>query len=344
MNMPSRRDWLKTAAATVKTAAKPPYIPKVALLDTQMGSENSGDQIIMEACGQVMAEVLSPDATPAHVATHYYSPELESLGGSIPILCGTNILYTHMGDQRQWALPHRLRSLRNVCLLGVGMNNQDLDDPVDAYSRLFYKAVLHPSLYHSVRNSTTKQKLEEAGVRNVLNTACPTMWTLTPEHLATIPRKKASTVLTSVTDYCADATSDLLMIETLKQEYEHVVIWVQGSHDIDFCLDPIINKGDYQLIGPSIDELNAFLADPDVDYVGTRLHAGIRSLNLGHRSLIVNVDNRARSIARDTGLPVIERSELAGDKLVRWINGSDATELSLPWEEINLWKSQWSRR
>ena len=45
------------------------------LLDTAMGSENSGDHVIMDACGCIADQIFG-GALP-HVATHYYSKELE---------------------------------------------------------------------------------------------------------------------------------------------------------------------------------------------------------------------------------------------------------------------------
>jgi hypothetical protein len=43
----------------------------------------------------------------------------------------------------------------------------------------------------------------------------------------------------------------------------------------------------------------------DVDFVGARLHGGIRALQRGRRTLTIALDNRAREIAGDTGMPVV---------------------------------------
>ena len=47
-----------------------------------------------------------------------------------------------------------------------------------------------------------------------------------------------------------------------------------------------------------------------MDFVGTRLHGGIRALQKGHRTLIIGIDNRAIEINRDTGLPVLNSEEM----------------------------------
>ena len=77
----------------------------------------------------------------------------------------------------------------------------------------------------------------------------------------------------------------------------------------------------------------------DVDYVGTRLHAGIRALSKGHRTIVISIDNRAKNIGKDTGLPTIEREDievLLQDK----INSEFATNIHMPINNIKQWKKQ----
>ena len=311
------------------------------LLDTAMGSDNSGDHVIMDACGDIASELFSGEV--AHVATHYYSEELELLPPrSVKLLCGTNILYTHMADQKQWALARKLRNNLNVCLFGVGMSDIGVDDHMDDYTRRFYQTVLSRDCLHSVRDGLTKRRLQEAGIDNVVNTACPTMWSLTPQRQAEISTTRSDTVVTSITDYCFDPMLDARMLETLKGLYKNVLVWVQGSHDIDWCLDKITDLSEFRLIGPNIEDLNKAISTEDFDYIGTRLHAGIRCLNGLHRSLIVSIDNRARQIGKDTGLPVVERHEGFEKEIAAWVESPTKTEIELPWREINRWKAQFS--
>lgn len=244
-----------------------------------------------------------------------------------------------MESQRQWALP-RSHELRDVVLLGVGMSDIGIGNQIDDYSRRFYERTLSRRFYHSVRDEMTRRRLESIGITNVLNTACPTMWTLTPEVQRRIPARKAREVLTSITDYCFDPALDRAMLDVLGAQYEKVIIWVQGSHDIDWCLSNIVDLGGYELIGPSLGDLDRVLQTRDVDYVGTRLHAGIRCLNNGVRTLVVAVDNRARQIGADTGLPVIERQEIASGLLEGWINNPSPSRIQVPFERIERWKGQ----
>ena len=54
------------------------------LLDTAMGSENSGDHVIMDACGCIADQIFG-GALP-HVATHYYFQDFSPLAAQRPAL------------------------------------------------------------------------------------------------------------------------------------------------------------------------------------------------------------------------------------------------------------------
>ena len=89
---------LKASAASRRHDEKSDGVKqeRYLLLDTAMGSENSGDHVIMDACGCIADQIFGGELP--HVATHYYSKELEMYPEHVKLLCGTNILYTHMAD------------------------------------------------------------------------------------------------------------------------------------------------------------------------------------------------------------------------------------------------------
>lgn len=58
------------------------------------------------------------------------------------------------------------------------------------------------------------------------------------------------------------------------------------------------------------------------------------------RSIIIIVDNRARSIKRDNNIVAIERNEL--DKLENIINSEFETNVILNQKGIDLWKNQFT--
>ena len=80
------------------------------------------------------------------------------------------------------------------------MSDIGVDDAIDAYTKKFYKTLLSDEYLHSVRDEMTKKRLNSIGIENVLNTACPTMWSLTPSRQLEISSKRSKNVVTSITD------------------------------------------------------------------------------------------------------------------------------------------------
>src|SRR5699024_1450593 len=152
------------------------------------------------------------------------------------------------------------------------------------------------------------QKLKSIGIDNVVNTGCPTLWNLTADHCNEIPTNKSKVVVATITDYMQDTERDSFMLNTLKKQYESVFIWLQGSNDFNYfnSFDNDIKEG-IQIIPANLSLYNNFLDTHDCDFVGTRLHAGIRAMQKKKRTIILSVDNRAREMGRDFNLNVLDR-------------------------------------
>lgn len=308
------------------------------ILDTAINSDNCGDQIIMEACIRQLSDELDVTSM-EHVPTHRFPTDSERIllcNSRMKILCGTNILSGHMGSYGLWKLGTDIAPYRNTILMGVGFDSASSE--FDNYTKQLLHTILSKEGIHSVRDSFSEKKLRDMGIHNVLNTGCPTMWGLTPEHCATIPTQKAAHVICTLTDYCRDAENDRAMMDILIKNYQSVYFWLQGQDDFEY-IHFLGYENKVKLIKPSLTAFDAVLDQTDLDYVGTRLHAGIRALNKGHRSLIISIDNRADSIHKDTQLPVIQREKISY-MLERKIDEELYTRIILPWEKINLWMKQ----
>ena len=153
-----------------------------------------------------------------------------------------------------------------------------------------------------------------------------------------IPRKKADSVVTTLTDYNKSKEFDFFLLDTLIKEYRNVFIWIQGDKDFSY-LESYQNFSTLKIISHSLKAYDDFLRSTDCDYVGTRLHAGIHALNNKKRSIIIAVDDRAVKIANDTNLPVIRREEIK-TKLTSFIERDFATEIRIPIDSIKKWKAQ----
>ena len=256
-NKYSYEQKLKALKNSKSLFKKKPDMAKIALLDTSIGSDNAGDDIIMSYCGAVCGELFSGKDI-IHIPTHIYDEKIETIEDRVKILCGTNLIYKRMEDSRQMVLPYNLKSLKNTCLLGIGMQQLGIESEPSQFTVDLLKMMLDNKFIHSVRDAQTEDFLKSIGIKNVINTSCPTMWGLTREHCEKVPALKSDTVLTTVTDYAPDAEADAFMLNTLLEEYENVYLWVQGQCDYLY-LQKIINCRRLKLIPPVLDELDLFL-------------------------------------------------------------------------------------
>ncbi len=310
---------------------------RITLLDTATASTNLGDQIIMEAVRREI-DVLCADAYQYSIVSHeWMGRRSRSLlaRADLAIVGGSNLLTSRMWFNPLWKVsPLQAFRRGETVLMGVGWYQDQ--SPADFYSRWMLRRILSRKLLHSVRDSQAERMLTAAGVPNVLNTGCPTVWTLSPEHCAALPRRKAASVVTTLNTYIRHPEADRLLLRTLKQHYARVFFWTQTWEDHGYArqLDP-----DMVFIEPSLASFDRLLRDePDLDYVGNRLHAGIRALQKGHRAVIVEIDNRARAMSSDLGLPTVARTD--ADRLTWLITEPFETRFTLPTDRIERWRAQ----
>ena len=299
------------------------------LLDTSMESDNCGDGIIMENCLLQLSGCIDISDF-VHIPTH----QAPAKASSAKILCGTNLLSGHMRTYGLWKLGSEVAPYRNTILMGVGFDSKDAT--FDRYTKRLMHTILRKDGFHSVRDSFSERKLRSMGIQNVVNTGCPTMWNLTLEHCTTIPTVKASNVVCTVTDYSKDTQNDKFMLDILLESYNKVYLWLQGREDLAY-IHELGYENKLILIDSTLEAYDAVLKQADLDYVGTRLHAGIRALSKGHRSLIISIDNRAECISVDTGLPILRREDIQIALRDR-LNSQIKTEIRLPWKNIQMFK------
>lgn len=312
---------------------------KITLFDTAVCTDNLGDFIIMDAVRDHINEVF-PDAMVLHTATHekISRPTYSIVKNSdLSFVGGTNLISSNMNSYNQWKI-NLVDSLflNDIILMGVGWWQYQKD--ANFYTRYLLKSVLNNEMLHSVRDSYTENMLKKSGFNNVINTSCATMWRLDEEHCLGIPKGKAEKVVATLTDYNKDLKNDLALIQLLSRSYSEVFIWPQGSGDMDY-IESLGVKNMATVLPPNLEAYNAILeAEESIDFVGTRLHAGIRAMQKQRRTIILGIDNRAFEKARDFNITVCPRDDL--QKIESLIKSNFSTQINLPTENINRWKSQ----
>ncbi|MCC0059245.1 MAG: polysaccharide pyruvyl transferase family protein [Hyphomicrobiaceae bacterium] len=310
---------------------------QILLFDTAVSSRNLGDQIIMESIRSLL-RLIFPKCSFVNVPTHEYTgtEALKLMEKSeYKFVCGTNLLASHVDDYKQWKLQGLdAFLLSDLILLGVGWwQYQQEPNP---YSRLLYRRILSGMALHSVRDEYTKKQLATAGIRNVANTCCPTTWWLTAHHQSRIPTEKSPAAVFTVTDYNKNLTADRNLVQLLMHHYDEVYCWLQGAEDYAYVRR--IAPESVQFIAPTLEAYTEFLAKTKCDYIGTRLHGGIRALQSGRRALVLAVDNRAKEIASDIRLPVIARENTQAIR--NCLEQGWAHEIAVPYAAINSWIRQ----
>jgi len=313
-------------------------IKKIVLYNPAISSLNMGDHIIFDGANNQLEDLLN-QAFVVEISTHLpvsrYLRHTKDF--DYKFVCGSNLLRGKMNRLfRQWDINIFNASQVGPCIL-VGTGWWQYGDEPNLYTKKLYKKVLSSNYYHSVRDSYTEKQLNKMGFNNVINTGCPTMWSLTKEHCRDIPKEKAKEVVCTITDYNQDIERDSKLFQILCDNYENVYLWIQGTKDYEYFQKLNIKNQKVQIISPNMKSYDSVL-EKDIDYVGTRLHAGVRALQKKKRTIIIGIDNRAIEKQKDFNLTCINRDEI--EALEEKINSIFSTEINMPIDNINKWKSQ----
>lgn len=308
---------------------------EIAVLDPSLATDNLGDEVIYQA---VEAEIfrLFPGCFPHRIATHErmslrsykYLRRAERV-----FVAGSNLLPP---DGGQWRLRKRdLLACRSAIIAGAGWQH---DSTVFTRHRdKLLRAFVDSAALHSVRDEAARRNMQALGLR-VANTSCPTLWQLTPEACAAIPVKKAPDAVVTVTAYRQKPEADRAFLDAVTKRYRKVWFYSQMADDA-----PHIEKlgfGHLARVPCSTAAFTHILKNEDVDYIGSRLHGGIRALQCGKRSLVLQVDNRARDIALHVNLPSLPVEDSSG--IAAWIETPAPTDIRLPQADIDAWRAQFA--
>jgi polysaccharide pyruvyl transferase WcaK-like protein len=309
----------------------------ISVLDTSICSSNLGDQIIMNAVNNIL-EDLFEDSLRIHIQTHDVISRISAKimqTSELIIIGGTNLLSSNMNYYNQWKVNlWDSLFIKNIILMGVGW--WQYQKSPNLYTKILYQRLLSKEYIHSVRDEYTKRQLNSIGITNVVNTSCPTVWSLTKEQCSGIPKQKSDSVLVTFTEYNQNPKLDYQLINLLRKKYKKIYFWTQQPKDYEYMQKFCGEQATY--VKPSLKSLDRVLSSCEIDYLGTRLHAGIRALQHRKRTMILAVDNRATEISRDINLPVIRRDEI--ETIEKWIDSCYETKIDIPEEKINQWKNQ----
>lgn len=323
----------------------------IILYDPSIRSLNKGDEVIMRSAekelssrGLLDGRYVLHCATHAPVATSYQSttrnPRMRVYDeAKYKFICGSNLLWKNMLKPRPVFNVNlaNCRPYRNSILMGVGLGQASSN--TNWYTKKLYSRILSTSFTHSARDENTVRFLQSLGYK-AIDTGCPTMWRFTSEFCRDIPHDKADNVVFTLTDYGRDKEYDQRLIDILVSEYKKVYFWIQGIFDKEY-FDTFNNTGGIQLVNPTLEAYSQVLSQESIDYVGTRLHAGMFAMQHKKRTIILAIDNRVRDLNAAYNLHVLERKDV--NSLPNLINKSCATDVRLKQENIDTWLAQFEK-
>lgn len=331
------KSYLKAHLRKPKINDDKPY-KDIGILNPAIGTSNLGDLIIYESVYNNLRKIYSKDLVTNFPTQMYTSFDAMSLMRERDLLfiSGTNLLSSNLESVHQWKIHsgHKKFLKNKVVLFGCGW--WQYQNEINSYTKDIYKVVLNKDVLHSARDQYTVDKLKSIGINNIVNTTCPTLWSITPEKCKLIPTDKGEEVVTTLTFYHKNAELDYKMLEILSKNYKKVHLWIQGMNDVHYYNEINLGFKNIELLPPTMEAFDKILLKTNIDYVGTRLHAGVRALQNDVRTLILAVDNRALEIGKDVNLNVIKRENV--EDSLKFINNDYQTEIKLPHENIERWK------
>ncbi len=320
---------------------------RIILFDTSIATENLGDEIIMESAERELAPAIHDDFI-YHLPTHLVPvPVLHQPtsgkrklcdNADLKFVCGTNLFWADMRHMNPLlnANIFNARPFKDSVLFGVGIDADRCAKGLDFYSRHLWEKILSKDYVHSVRDDRAAEFLHGMGLK-AINTGCPTLWQLTPEHCAKIPRKKADKVVFTLSNTGGIyLDNDQKLIDLLLRSYKEVWFFAQ-TYDSYKRMLGYEHSGDVRLIPAGLEGCRKFYRENEADYVGTRLHGGIFAMQQGKRAIILKVDHRADDFAK-FGVIQIDQFDLSA--VEERIYSEFTTEIKVDYRKITDWISQ----
>jgi polysaccharide pyruvyl transferase WcaK-like protein len=325
---------------------------KIVLLDPSLknkneNSDNLGDLIIRDSI-LLELNVIFNNPTINRISTHepFDNNSLEKIDtADLVFVGGTNILTTRVKNFNRLKAFERSDYApginKKIILFGCGTNVYE--SRFDLRSFIYYRKILNNNFFQSFRDDYSRKKFSPLFLKS-LNTSCPTTWRLNINF--TNQFNPLYPTLFTLTDYSKDYSKDIQLIKIIVENTNNrIYFFPQGANDEEYLKLLIKNnnlfKDKIQILDRSYQSLIYFLNNNKINYIGTRLHAGILCYQFENPNLIIAIDNRAREISKDINLNTCDRVNL--ESIMDWLhNKVQIRKLAIPYDSIAKWKSQFS--
>ena len=308
----------------------------ITFVDPGAATTNLGDLVISQSVRENLIDPIKQ--TGEEVVTVPLHGELSRehrlaiRSASEVLVCGTNLLSDHAYFRSPWHWKRDDIGLARgkLTMFGVGWWQYQRAG-IDVVSAHWMRS-LQARRPWAVRDEYSALRLRRGGI-DAVHLSCPTLWGV---DLQRLPSPGGAVVVT-LTDYNQDPLADERLIALLEAQYDQISFWPQGPGDAAYLRS--LRPG-ADILEPTLAAFDEALLEHDrTRYVGLRLHAGVRAMQLGRPSLPLSIDNRAREISRSVGLVAPSRHDLKAVEAAI-LHQSDK-QLSLPTAAIKKWRELW---
>ncbi len=316
----------------------------IVLCDPGIGSRNVGDEVISQASRRQLHDQF-PSEHLVRVSSHGSIGVKEASlirRAHVTFVGGSNLLDASMrlrSWRNQWGVGAQTPSLTGrsaYVLMGVGLKTSERAT-ASPTAKVLLRRLLRHDVVHAVRDDRSVSLLKQIGLK-ATNAGCPTLWGA--NEFPAPNSTPAARCVTTLTCYAKRPSADRAMLDLLRQRYERVSLWPQSEEDVTYLreLDP---NGRVDVVAPTLTALRDALLTDGADYVGTRLHGGIRAIQLGARCTIVAVDHRALDLADTCHLPVVRRDDTTVD-IERSIDRASGPQAAPPLTRVDEFFAQFT--
>ena len=294
------------------------FANSLLIADPSVGSINVGDEIIRQAALTELATMFPERRLLAVPTQTPLGPRGRRLldGVGAALVTGTNILGLERWRTRSWRIGLGDLAAARGRYLSFGCGAFSYRATASRVSRRFLTHLLARGP-HAVRDENTAEFLRSIGFESVFTTGCPTLWRLDQTRMDDAWRRGPTREVVFAFNSNKQSERSLgRTLEVLDRVYERVHVWNQRPVDV---LPGSVTSERRRVIPPRLVELDRALEGRD--YVGARLHAGVRALSAGSRAMIIAVDNRAAEMGRTSALPVAEDDDALPERIESFATG-----------------------
>ena len=278
----------------------------IAFIDPSVSTENVGDLFIVDSIRRILKfdESRSIRIDPRKPITQEHIDSINRTDAAV--ITGTNLWYRQMARPGRWTFTiDDLKKIKvPIIPLGVGTTRHYGDDNAFDPDTAEQIRLIHASCkLGSARDPRTVEALNEAGIKNVAMTGCPTMFrSLSPTW--SLKQKQTKKVVVTVR-HGQKANVRLLVKQLAKAGLDPVVAAQQDKDNFLTRSIPLVQKSVPTLYEYDIAPYTK-LIDESIGAIGWRLHGNMIHLAHGNPAVLFSNCSRGDSFCDAFALPRIQ--------------------------------------